>query len=353
MPHFHPLTVTDIRATTHDAVIVRLRPDDPAAFAFTPGQYLTLRRMFGATEIRRSYSISSAPGDILEVGIKHVPGGAFSGWANTEMQPGDRIKALAPAGRFRITEAPDRPGHYLAVAAGSGITPILSILRAGLATMPNARFTLVFANRAANSIMYREALEDLKNLHMGRLNILHILKNTADEIDLFTGRIDAAKCTGLFRHWIDIASVDQALICGPEGMMETVRQALLDHGLAQDRIVYELFTGTQSGLLEKVTHAQAAIADDTISATIITGGTALTIPVRPGQSLLQAALAAEIDAPYSCQAGVCSTCRARITEGSGAMQVNHALEDYEVDQGYVLSCQCYPTSRHVTLDYDV
>ena len=229
MSRFHPLTVTDVRRDTRDAIVVTLAPqdDDRGAFEFTQGQYLTFRRDFDGQELRRCYSICSGRDDgVLRVGIKRVEGGAFSTWANETIRPGDVMEALPPQGRFH-GEAETPPGaHYLGFAGGSGITPILSIIHTTLARDPAARFTLVYANRAVNTIMFREELEDLKNTHLGRLSILHVLETEAQEIDLFTGRIDAEKLDGLFSGWIDPTAIDRFYICGPEPMMITIRDAL-------------------------------------------------------------------------------------------------------------------------------
>ena len=345
MPRFHPLTVTDVQKTIRDAVVVTLAPDDPAAFRFIPGQYLTFRRDFDGEELRRSYSVSAGLDDgVLQVGIKHVEGGAFSTWANEELKPGDRLEAMSPMGNFHVPIDPAAQHHYLGFAGGSGITPVLSILRTVLAREPKSRFTLVYANRAVNTIMFREELEDLKNLYLGRLNVIHILESGAEEIDLFTGRVDAEKCAQLFRLWIDIDSADMAFICGPEPMMLGIAEALRSHGMDEARIKFELFASAQPGRLKR-----RAIRTDTerqgnsCEATVTLDGTArsFTMP-KDGQSLLDAAIAADMDAPYACKAGVCSTCRAKVLEGEVEMIANHALEDYEVARGYVLTCQCYP-----------
>ena len=233
MSRFHPLKVTNIEKTTRDAVIVTLKPDDDALFEFLPGQYLTFRRSFGETELRRSYSICAGADDgVLQVAIKKVGDGAFSSWANDEMVVGDVLDAMPPMGKFHIEVDAEARRHYLGFAGGSGITPVLSILKTVLAREPHSRFTLVYANRGLNTIMFREQLEDLKNLFLGRLSMVHILETDAQDIDLFTGRVDKEKCAGLFEHWIDIKSVDTALICGPEPMMEAVANLAIDRNVA-------------------------------------------------------------------------------------------------------------------------
>lgn len=352
MAQFHPLSVTDIHKTIRDAVVVTLKPVNGGDFDFTQGQYLTFRRDFDGQELRRSYSICAAPDDgVLQVGIKRVAGGAFSTWANTELQLGDVMEAMPPMGNFYAETGEDAP-HYLAFAGGSGITPVLSILRTALAEELDARFTLVYANRAPNTIMFREELEDLKNRYLGRLTIIHILEDESQEIDLFRGRVDGDKCAALFKHWIDIETVSTAFICGPEPMMLAISEALSTHGLSKDQIRFELFASAQPGRLpEKV--ADNAEMEAGVSGRVTVGGETRSFVIPAQTSLLDAALANNLDAPYACKGGVCSTCKAKVLEGEVEMVSNHALEDYEVDAGYVLTCQCFPTSAApVVWDYD-
>ncbi|MEO0914302.1 MAG: FAD-binding oxidoreductase, partial [Pseudomonadota bacterium] len=273
MMAFYPLEVLEVRAETRDAVAVTLAPPAEAeeAFSFRHGQYLTFRRDFDGEELRRSYSICAAPGEALRVGIKRVQGGAFSSWAHGELQPGDMIEAMPPAGRFTHDLVPDAGRHYLGFAIGSGITPVLSIVKTVLRGEPLSRFTLVYGNRSATSIMFREELEDLKNRYLGRLNLIHILKNDAQEVDLFTGRIDAEKCERLFAGLVDVKGADLAFICGPEGMMKTVSAALQAHGMAEDRIRYELFGAAQPGRA-RVAAVDAATIEAGASARITMDG---------------------------------------------------------------------------------
>lgn len=350
MARFIRLTVTGIHRTTADAVALRLQPADGSTLPFTQGQYLTFRQEIDGIELRRAYSISAGVADgTLEVGIKRVAGGAFSTWANEMLQVGDTIEALSPMGSFHTPLNPAARRHYLGVAIGSGITPILSILRSTLAVEPQSRFTLIYANRTARDVMFREELEDLKNENLTRLNIVHILKNDPTGIDLFTGRIDAAKLDAMFSQWIDVGTLDAAFICGPEPAMETIADRLAHHGMARDAIKYELFAASQQGRLPQ-THAPAATAAAT-TATIIVDGTAQTVNVAPGETILAAALRAGLDAPYACKAGVCSTCMCKVTEGQAQMITNHALEDYEVARGMVLSCQALPLGDRITVEY--
>jgi ring-1,2-phenylacetyl-CoA epoxidase subunit PaaE len=357
MARFHPLQVTEVRRETRDAVVVTLQPreEDRAAFDFTQGQYLTFRRMFDGEELRRSYSICSGRDEgVLRVGIKRVDGGCFSTWANEELEPGDTLEAMPPMGAFFTAIEPEVAKHYLGFAGGSGITPVLSIIKTTLAREPRSEFTLVYANRHVSSIMFREELDDLKNLYLGRFSVLHVLESEAQDIDLFTGRLDLEKCAGLFRSWIDVNSADTAFVCGPEPMMLAVAAALREHGLRDDQIKFELFASSQPGRARrKVESAESADKHANCEATVTLDGTtrSFTFP-KEGQSLLEAALENRMDAPYACKAGVCSTCRAKVIEGEVEMEANHALEDYEVRQGYVLTCQSYPLSDRIVVSYD-
>ena len=354
MVRFHPLTVTDVQKTIRDAVVVTLQPVNGGDFDFVQGQYLTFRQELDGTELRRSYSICAGKDDgVLQVGIKKVDGGAFSTWANEDLAPGMVLEAMEPMGSFHTPINPAQGKSYLGFAGGSGITPVLSILKTVLAREPDSIFTLVYANRGVNTIMFREELEDLKNRHMGRLNIIHVLKSDAQDIDLFTGRVDQEKCKALFAHWIDIENVDTAFICGPEPMMLAIAASLREHGLTDEQIKFELFASAQPGRLKR--KASSAAKDSqakSTEASVTLDGSARSFSMDKDQSILDAALENALDAPYACKAGVCSTCKCKVLEGEVEMIANHALEDYEVAQGYVLSCQSYPVTDRVVVDYD-
>jgi len=358
MARFHPLEVTDVKRETRDAVVVTLKPrgEDNALFDFIQGQYLTFRRDFDGTELRRSYSICAGKDDgVLQVGIKRVDGGAFSTWANENLKRGDVIEAMPPMGTFHTPLDASAEKHYLGFAGGSGITPVLSIIKTVLAREPKSRFTLVYANRQVSSIMFREELEDVKNSYLGRLSVLHVLESEAQDIDLFTGRVDAEKCKALFANWIDLKSVATAFICGPEPMMLAIAASLREHGLRDDQIKFELFASSQPGrTAARTKQAGAQEGGATCEATVTLDGATRTFKfAREGQSLLDAALENSMDAPYACKAGVCSTCRAKVLEGEVDMVTNHALEDYEVRQGYVLTCQCFPLTDKVVVSFDL
>ncbi|WP_397541967.1 2Fe-2S iron-sulfur cluster-binding protein [Roseovarius salis] len=357
MPRFHDLEVTDVRKTIRDAVVVTLRPLNGAAeeFDFIQGQYLTFRRDFDGEELRRSYSICAGKDDgVLQVGIKRVEGGAFSTWANEDLAPGDILQAMPPMGSFHTELNPDGEKHYLGFAGGSGITPVLSILKTVLAREPRSSFTLVYANKGVNSIMFREELEDLKNLYLGRFNVIHVLETDTQEIELFTGLVTQEKCQQLFASgFIDIETVDTAFICGPEPMMLGIAGALRDAGLSDRQIKFELFASAQPGRARrKAVSKQAARAANQTSVSITLDGATQTVEMPKDTVILDAALGHTMDAPFACRAGVCSTCRCRVLEGEVEMVTNHALEDYEVEKGYVLSCQSYPVTDKVVVDYD-
>ncbi|MHC5308233.1 1,2-phenylacetyl-CoA epoxidase subunit PaaE [Bartonella sp. LJL80] len=358
MARFFPLTITDIVRETRDAVAITLQPstNDKNSFDFIQGQYLTFRKDFDGEEIRRSYSICAGKDEgILRVGIKRVDGGLFSNWANDDLKIGDTLDAMPPMGKFYTPIEPDAHKQYIAFVAGSGITPVLSIIKTVLAREPLAQFTLIYANKQANSIMFREELEDLKNIYLDRFSLVHVLKGEGQDIDLFAGRIDHDKLEKLCESWVDLTSTDVAYICGPEQMMLTVADFLRNHGMSDGQIKFELFASaprTQKNHQVKTTlNPNASNSTATVTVTLDGSTHHFDMP-KQGINLLDAALENQMDAPYACKAGVCSTCRAKVLEGDVEMVTNHALEDYEVEQGYVLTCQCYPLSDKVVVSYD-
>lgn len=357
MSQFHSLTVKEVKPETRDTVSLAF--ELPASlkddFRFAQGQYLTLRKTIEGEDVRRNYSIcSSVQEGELRVAVKKVSEGRFSTFANEQLTAGEKLDVMPPQGNFYTELDREREGSYLAVAAGSGITPILSIIKTTLETEPKSEFTLFYGNRATGSTLFREELEDLKNRYMGRFNLVFVFTREQQEIELYNGRIDSGKCDVLFDHWLNANKLTAAFLCGPQAMTETVRDSLDRHGLDKDRIYYELFTPAGGAPVARKDRAEVTVDPSAVSkVTVIFDGRTLEFDLtRDTQSILEAGNDEGADLPFSCKAGVCSTCRAKVIEGKVEMDANHALEDYEIEAGYVLSCQCYPISEKVVLDYD-
>jgi ring-1,2-phenylacetyl-CoA epoxidase subunit PaaE len=354
MSQFHSLRVASLTHETRDAVVVTLDvPEEQREnFRFTPGQSLTLRTHIDGEEIRRSYSICSAPFENkLRIAIKRVHDGVFSSWANKELKVGQSIECMRPAGSFVAALEPELARHHVAFAAGSGITPVLSILKTVLQEEPLSRFTLVYGNRSSSSVIFKEELEDLKDRYLDRLQLIFILSREHQDIDLFNGRIDRTKTDQLFERWIDPSDIAIAYICGPQSMMEDVSASLLANGVAKDCIRVELFGATSSGPRKQVASTEAAHLDCKV--TIVQDGREREfVMARNEQTILEAALEQGIELPYSCKSGVCSTCRCKMTAGEVEMDVRFALEDYEVARGFILTCQSYPLSDKIVINYD-
>lgn len=354
MSRFHTLRVADVRQETADTVSVALDiPNDlRPSFLYQPGQYLTLRAILGGEELRRSYSICSGLDDgEMRVAIKLVPDGQFSAWAHAALRSGHLIEAMPPQGRFIVALDPAASRTYLGVAAGSGITPVLSILRSVLAREPGSRFVLLYGSRATAGIIFREALEELKDRFMGRLTVVHVLSREQQDVPVLWGRLDGPRVRTLLRGLLDAPQVDQAFLCGPEAMTAEVSAALAEAGLAPERIHSERFTTGISSPARPRT-APTPGAPPFAVATVVSDGIRTEVPMEDGESVLDAALRAGLDLPYSCRGGMCSTCRARITEGAVQMDVNYGLEPWETAAGYVLTCQAHPTTGRVLVDYD-
>ena len=356
MATFHPLTVAEIRRETRDSVVLSLAvPEEhKAAFRFTQGQYLTFRAVIGGEEVRRSYSICSGVGEeFCRVGVKQVADGLFSTWVNDSLRPGQLLEAMPPTGNFHVPLDPANRNHYVGFAAGSGITPLLSIIKTTLTQEPNSRFSLFYGNRASSTIMFREELEDLKNEHLSSFSLTHILSRERQELDLFNGRIGRAKCKQLFAHWLDVGTVDTAFICGPQEMMLEVSESLQEHGLDKRRIKFELFATAGQGQRRRAPRNEGAAKTDVCHATVTLDGRARQFEFeRNTLTILDAAMREGMEVPYACKAGVCSTCRAMLVEGQADMDANYALEDYEIARGYILTCQAYPVSDRIAVDYD-
>ena len=357
MSQFHSLNVASVSRNTRDAVVVTFQVPDSLteAFAFRPGQYLTLRTQLGGEELRRSYSICSAPQDgVLRVAIKRLDDGAFSTWANSSLEAGQKLDVMPPAGNFTIDFAPGNQRHYVAFAVGSGITPIFSLVKTALSTEPDSSFTLFFGNRASSAVLFREEIEDLKNQYMERFSVVFIMSRENQDIDLFNGRLDGGKVAQLLTVWMDPQDIDYAFVCGPQTMTEDVVQALQDKGLAKDHIKFELFGAPKGPRAVRTGHdARTAPGKGQCELTVIQDGHSRTLMVeKNSENLLDAALAQGLELPYSCKGGVCSTCRCKVTEGEVDMDINFALEDYEVARGFVLTCQSYPVTDKVVIDFD-
>jgi ring-1,2-phenylacetyl-CoA epoxidase subunit PaaE len=355
MSLFHTLRVAGCRQETRDAMVVTFYVPPPlrSAFHFTQGQHLTLRAVINGEEVRRSYSICSAPfEDELRIAIKHVPGGVFSSWALQNLAHGAAIECMEPAGHFNVPLEPASARHHVAFAAGSGITPVLSIVKTTLAAEPRSQFTLVYGNRASSTVLFKEELADLKDRYMARLSLVYILSREHQEIDLFNGRIDRLKCDQLLDRWIDPTTLDAAYICGPRSMMEDVAQSLETHGVPKTHIKMELFSA-RLPRGPRLSAVPTSVSAAHCSVTVIQDGRSRSFTICPDkQTVLDAALEQGIELPYSCKGGVCSTCRCKLLRGEVEMDCNYALEDYEVARGFILLCQSYARSNELVLDYD-
>lgn len=356
MSKFYPLTVASVRNETRDAIAVTF--DVPRelkdTFAYKQGQHLTLRAMIDGEDTRRSYSICSAvQEDTLRVAIKRTPGGLFSSWANESLKPGMTLDVMPPMGHFNVPLDASNEKHYLAFAAGSGITPILSIIKTTLIAEPKSRFTLVYGNRATSSVIFRDELTDLKDTCLERLRLVYVMSREQQDIELFNGRITREKCAQFFEHWIGVEDVDVAFICGPEEMMHGVSAALQDAGLPKERIRIELFAASIPKHEHKPRKLESGARHQT-EITVIMDGSATSFTMeKEKESVLDAGIKAGLEMRYSCKGGVCSTCRCKVIEGEVEMDVNYALEDYEVARGFVLSCQSFPLTDKVVLDFDI
>tara|TARA_R110001583_G_scaffold76290_1_gene208973 strand:- start:6324 stop:7397 length:1074 start_codon:yes stop_codon:yes gene_type:complete len=355
MNQFHSLTVSDLRRETRDSISLAFDiPEDLAqSYQFKQGQFLTLRTQIDGQEVRRSYSICSGVQDAeIRVAIKRVPDGLFSTFANDAIKVGDVLDVMPPLGHFYSELDPDRHGDYLLVAAGSGITPILSIAKTTLATEPHSKITLLYGNRSTSSTMFREQLADLKNTYMNRLNLIFVLSREQQDIDLYNGHIDADKCRTLFTRWVDVKTLTGAFICGPQSMTEMVRDLLIESGTPEKIIHFELFSAAGNER-KRAERAQSAAHADVSEITVIRDGHAMRFDLKQNtENLLNAGNEHGADLPFSCRAGVCSTCKCKVVEGEVDMDISIGLEDYEVEAGYVLSCQSYPVSKKIVLDFD-
>jgi ring-1,2-phenylacetyl-CoA epoxidase subunit PaaE len=362
MARFTSLKVRDVRPETSDSVSIALDvPEEQrAAFRYLPGQYLTLRHEIDGHDVRRSYSICSGLDDgEIRVAVKRVEGGAFSSFANDALKPGDMLDVMVPEGRFTVEPDPNATRTYVAFAAGSGITPILSIAKSVLSAEPESRFTLFYGNRSVREIMFREALLDLKNRYPSRFSVLHVLSREPQEAALLNGRIDREKCESFFRSILNVHAVDRFFLCGPEGMIGDVRAALAAHGVEEDKIFFELFAPSNDAAAKAAAARRSRLVNEseTVRAgadvAIILDGVRTEFTLGADDvSILDAALGARPDLPYACKGGMCCTCRAKVLEGRVEMDLNYTLAKEEVERGFVLTCQSHPASEKVVLDFD-
>jgi ring-1,2-phenylacetyl-CoA epoxidase subunit PaaE len=354
IPHFHRLAVNDLRRETPDAVSLTFAIPKQLAgdYSFVPGQYLTLRTTMDGEEVRRSYSICSGPDDgELRIAVKRVDGGAFSSWATDELKAGDELDVMTPTGRFGVAPAPQQARIHVGFAAGSGITPILSIVKGVLAREPNSRFFLFYGNRSTAGMLFREELEELKDRFLQRFSLFHVISGEEQDIPILHGRLDGEKVRLLLRSQVPAASVDHVFICGPSGMSEEIEAVCRELGIADDRIHVERFV---SGLGGKPRPRKIVPPDapPKAHAALIIDGKRREVPVAEGEAILDAALRGGVDLPFACKGGMCSTCRAKLVEGKAEMEVNYSLEPWELKAGFILTCQARPTTDRVVVDYD-
>jgi ring-1,2-phenylacetyl-CoA epoxidase subunit PaaE len=347
---FHRLRVADVERLCADAVAITFDVPEHLrdVFAFRPGQYLTLRLFVDGREERRSYSICAPAGAPPKVGVRRVDTGLFSEWLVDRAAPGDEIEVAAPAGSF----TPDitAGAHHGLIAAGSGITPVLSIAASLLAGHADARVTLLYGNRRTDTVMFTEELADLKNAHGPRLHLLHVLSREPMEAEIFTGRLDAEKLTVLLGALVDVADVDHWWLCGPLGMTEAALAVLREFGVDRGRVHRELFYVDEPP--PELHRPDPVIEGETSEVTVVLDGRTTTLTLPRAESVLDAAQRVRADLPFACKGGVCGTCRARVTEGRVTMRRNFALEDEEIEAGFVLTCQSRPDTAVVTVDFD-
>ena len=359
---FHDLPVSNITPEAAGAVAITFQVPENlrSGFNFKAGQFLTLRATIDGNDVRRSYSISSSQNSYLqngtlEVGIRPVQGGVFSNWAATQLKLGDVLRVMPADGRF-IVQRP-RAIHRVGFAAGSGITPILSILASTLEEQTESKFTLVYGNRRMDSVMFNEALQDLKDRYPNRLTLIHVLSRQAQEVPLLEGRIDEAKVKEIVNSLLPAASMDEVFICGPEAMIEATEKALLEVGVPERNIRTERFTSPTLEALPAEARKQVVLGHSPeskgdVALTIVLDGKKHQMQMSATDKILDVALAAGLDLPYSCKGGVCCTCRAKVMQGSVVMEKNFTLEKWEAEQGFVLSCQAKPTSNEVVMSFD-
>ena len=357
MAKFHSLTIKDIRRETADAVSIAFDVPETlqSEFEFKQGQYLTLKAEINGEEVRRNYSVCVSPleGE-LRIAVKKVPDGRFSTFANERLNVGDTLDVMTPMGKFFTEMNPDNEKTYVGFAGGSGITPVMSILKTVLQVEPNSDFVLFYANRGFDSIIFREEIEALKNQFMERLTVYHVFSEEVLDSELFNGFITAEKCKTFAKYLFDVAQVDEYFICGPEPMMLAIQEGLTDLGVEKKKIHMELFTSMTSKMYTKTAPPKKDFDPTKESRiTITVDGSSFDIELGyGGKSILDAAQQSGADVPFACKGGVCATCKAKVLEGEVDMEVNYALEEDEVKDGYILTCQSHPRSERVVVDFD-
>ncbi len=360
-PIFHPLRVIDVEELTDDSVAVTFAVPEELreTFQFSPGQHLTVRRAHpdGGSEIRRSYSICSTPKDVREhglvrIGVREIAGGMFSSYATRTLRQGETVEVLPPLGHFTTALEPDRARHYAAIAAGSGITPVLSLLATALSIEPDSRFTLVYGNRRAATVMFGEELADLKDRYPERLHVVHVLSREPQMSSLLSGRIDADRLREILDSGlVDSKSVDEWFLCGPYGLVGDAQGVLAERGVPDRAVHTELFHVEGEPVPARRADEQGRLAA-AATVTIVLEGRESTFTMSGDERVLDAALKVRGELPYACKGGVCSTCRARLVEGEVVMAHNYALEPDEIAAGYVLTCQSTPVTDRLVVDYD-
>ncbi len=351
---FYKLKVSDLRRETPECVSIAFEIPEQLKelFQFTQGQYITIRKYFNGEEIRRSYSLCTSPLDNeFRVAVKKMYDGIFSSYANSELKIGDELEVMPPMGKFFTSLSANQSKNYVAFAAGSGITPIMSLLKTVLRTEPQSNFTLFFGNKNVESIIFREELEALKNQFMGKLSLIHILSRENIGAPLFQGHITGEKCREFAKSIFDISTTDDAYICGPESMLIDIKDTLMSLGMPEKSIHFELFA--TSGIAKKK-HDEEVVNEEVLSeVTIIADGDEFTFNLHTTDiSILDAALKNGANLPFACKGGVCCTCRAKLMEGKIDMDVNYSLEPDEVEAGFILTCQSHPLTKKVVVSFD-
>lgn len=350
---FHELRVTEVSSLTDDSVTITfdVPPELESTFDYIPGQHVTVREFIDGVDTRRSYSICAPAGSgKLRIGVKKLPGGVFSTFATEQVQAGDVLEVMPPVGEFTIDIDPDKPRKAVAIAAGSGITPVISLISTSLEREPQSSWTLLYGNRTANSVMFLDELEALKDRYHPRFQLLHILSREGSDVPLLSGRIDEDKIRVFHDHLLGSRVIDGWYLCGPYGLVMTARETLTALGVEEDRIHDELFF---AGPLDETTlPEEPPPGEGSVDLTVILDGRAVETRMTPETSILDAALRVRSELPFSCKGGMCATCKGRIEEGEVRMDKNYALVDSEVEAGFVLTCQSHPTTDKVVVRYD-